>query len=149
MTHLRFFDQLDNSIDVRHSDELDSLGFVQDQPVIQYLNIGDNPVGRGKEDAALIIESGPFRKPTSISSTLFGKALSSATALARFTENQINDPLRLTIGEGSFLKNVSVALGFDDNCPRKTLRLTQGFLWLLDTKSTKVRMRLRKESSPT
>ena len=53
---LRFFDQLDKSIDVRHSDELDSLGFVQDQSeVIQYLNIEDNPVGRGKEDAALIL----------------------------------------------------------------------------------------------
>ncbi|MGB0950475.1 MAG: hypothetical protein ACPGWQ_00550, partial [Poseidonia sp.] len=42
-----------------------------------------------------------------------------ATARARFTENQINDPLRLTIGEGSFLKNVSVALGFDGQLPEE------------------------------
>ena len=73
---LRFFDQLDNSIDVRHSDELDSLGFVQDQSeVIQYLNIEDNPVGRGKEDAALIIESGRFHRRTFTSSTPSGRVL--------------------------------------------------------------------------
>ena len=39
--------------------------------------------------------------------------------MARFTDNQINDPLRLTIGEGSFLKNVSVALGFDGELPEE------------------------------
>ena len=42
-------------------DELESLGFVKDGiEVIQYLNIEDNPVGRGKDDAALIIESSAF-----------------------------------------------------------------------------------------
>ena len=116
---LRFFDQLDASIEVRHSDELDSLGFVQDQSeVIQYLNIEDNPVGRGKEDAALIIESGPFSQAhLHLIDAIWEGAVPLATARARFTENQINDPLRLTIGEGSFLKNVSVALGFDGELP--------------------------------
>ena len=66
ITHLdsrtiRFFDQLHDSIEVKHSDELESLGFVRDNSeVIQYLNIEDNPVGRGKDDAALIIESSAF-----------------------------------------------------------------------------------------
>jgi len=126
ITHLdgrtiRFFDQLDPSIEVRHSDELDSLGFVQDQfEVIQYLNIEDNPVGRGKEDAALIIESGPFALAhLHLIDAIWEGAVPLETARARFTENQINDPLRLTIGEGSFLKNVSVALGFDGELPEE------------------------------
>ena len=116
---LRFFDQLNKSIEVRHSDELDSLGFVQDQAeVIQYLNIEDNPVGRGKEDAALIIESGPFSQAhLHLIDAIWEGAVPLSTARARFTENQINDPLRLTIGEGSFLKNITSALGIDDELP--------------------------------
>ena len=118
---LRFFEKLETSIEVRHSDELDSLGFVQDQSeVIQYLNIEDNPVGRGKEDAALIIESSPFSQAhLHLIDAIWEAAVPLETARARFTENQINDPLRLTIGEGSFLKNVSVALGFDGELPQE------------------------------
>ncbi|MDE0954066.1 MAG: hypothetical protein OR994_05270, partial [Candidatus Poseidoniales archaeon] len=54
ITHLdsrtvRFFENLHESIEVRHSDELESLGFVSDtSEVVQYLNLEDNPVGRGK-----------------------------------------------------------------------------------------------------
>ncbi len=126
ITHLdgrtiRFFNELHDDIDVRHSDELDSLGFVMDQKeVVQYLNIEDNPVGRGKDDAALIIESGPFTEAhLNLIDAIWEGAVTFETAVARFTENQINDPLRLTIGEGSFLKNVSVALGFDGELPEE------------------------------
>ena len=126
ITHLdgrtiRFFNELDDAVEVRHSDELDSLGFVKDQQeVVQYLNIEDNPVGRGKDDAALIIESGPFTEAhLHLIDAIWEGAVSFDTAVARFTDNQINDPLRLTIGEGSFLKNVSVALGFDGELPEE------------------------------
>ena len=141
---LRFFEKLDKSIDVRHSDELDSLGFVQDQAeVIQYLNIEDNPVGRGKEDAALLIESGPFSQAhLHLIDAIWEGAVPLATARARFTENQINDPLRLTIGEGSFLKNVSVALGFDGQLPEEDTPFDPDAFFAAGNEVNEARMRL-------
>ena len=124
ITHLdsrtiRFFKELHESIEVRHSDELESLGFARDNSeVIQYLNIEDNPVGRGKDDAALIIESQAFAEShQNLIDTIWENAVLFDTAVARYTDNQINDPLRLTIGEGSFLKNISSALGIDGELP--------------------------------
>ena len=124
ITHLdsrtiRFFNELHDSIEVRHSDELESLGFARDNTeVIQYLNIEDNPVGRGKDDAALIIESQAFAEShQNLIDTIWENAVQFDTAVARYTDNQINDPLRLTIGEGSFLKNISSALGIDGELP--------------------------------
>ena len=49
--------------------------------------------------------------------TIWENAVAFETAVARFTENKINDPLKLTIGEGSFLKNVTSALGITDELP--------------------------------
>tara|TARA_B100000767_G_scaffold168842_1_gene158073 strand:+ start:1379 stop:2779 length:1401 start_codon:yes stop_codon:yes gene_type:complete len=124
ITHLdsrtiRFFKELHDSIEVRHSDELESLGFVRDMSeVVQYLNIEDNPVGRGKEDAALIIESQAFAEShLNLIDTIWENAVLFDTAVARYTDNQINDPLRLTIGEGSFLKNITSALGIGLDLP--------------------------------
>ena len=124
ITHLdsrtiRFFNELHDSIEVRHSDELESLGFARDNTeVIQYLNIEDNPVGRGKDDAALIIESQAFAEShQNLIDTIWENAVLYDTAVSRYTDNQINDPLRLTIGEGSFLKNISSALGIDGELP--------------------------------
>ena len=124
ITHLdsrtiRFFKELHESIEVRHSDELESLGFVRDMSeVVQYLNIEDNPVGRGKDDAALIIESQAFAEShLNLIDTIWENAVMFDTAVARYTDNRINDPLRLTIGEGSFLKNITSALGITEDLP--------------------------------
>ena len=124
ITHLdsrtiRFFKELHESIEVRHSDELESLGFVRDMSeVVQYLNIEDNPVGRGKDDAALIIESQAFAEShLNLIDTIWENAVLFDTAVARYTDNRINDPLRLTIGEGSFLKNITSALGITEDLP--------------------------------
>ena len=124
ITHLdsrtiRFFDELHDSIEVRHSDELESLGFTRDNSeVIQYLNLEDNPVGRGKDDAALIIESQAFAEShLNLIDAIWENAVEFDTAVARYTDNQINDPLKLTIGEGSFLKNISSALGLANDLP--------------------------------
>ena len=116
---IRFFKQLNESIEVRHSNELESLGFVKDKSeVVQYLNIEDNPVGRGKDDAALAIESHAFAEShMNLIETIWENAVLFDTAVARYTENKINDPLKLTIGEGSFLKNVTSALGITEELP--------------------------------
>ena len=99
---VRFFKQLNDSVEVRHSNELESLGFVKDKSeVVQYLNIEDNPVGRGKDDAALAIESQAFADShLNLIDTIWENAVLFETAVARYTENKINDPLKLTIGEG-------------------------------------------------
>ena len=46
--------------------------------------------------------------------TIWENAVLFETAVARYTENKINDPLKLTIGEGSFLNNVVSALKIND-----------------------------------
>ena len=93
ITHLdsrtiRFFKELHESIEVRHSDELESLGFVRDMSeVVQYLNIEDNPVGRGKDDAALIIESQAFAEShLNLIDTIWENAVLFDTAVARYTD---------------------------------------------------------------
>jgi predicted hydrocarbon binding protein len=112
----RFFEKLHDSIEIKHSDDLDSQGFLQDcTHVVQFLNIEENPVGRGKEDAALVIESQPFAKAQeNLIDTIWEDAVQFATAEARFTKGRIHDPLRLTIGEGSFLDSLVGALGVND-----------------------------------
>ena len=58
---VRFYDQLHESIAVRHSDEVNSLGVLQDTGnVIQFLHVEENPVGRGRDDAALVVNSEVF-----------------------------------------------------------------------------------------
>ena len=116
---LRFYEQLDPNIEIRHADELDSNGFLQDQSyVIQFLHLEENPVGRGKEDAALVIESEPFAaSQENLIDAIWEESIPFDLAVARFTENRINDPLRLTIGEGSFLESLLDALGIDGDLP--------------------------------
>jgi sugar-specific transcriptional regulator TrmB/predicted hydrocarbon binding protein len=113
---IRFFDKLHDSIEIKHSDDLDSQGFLQDcTHVVQFLNIEENPVGRGKEDAALVIESQPFATAQeNLIDTIWEDAVQFATAEARFSKGRIHDPLRLTIGEGSFLDSLVGALGVND-----------------------------------
>ena len=83
--------------------------------IINFLNIEDNPVGRGKDDAALAIESHAFAEShMNLIDTIWENAVLFETAVARYTENKINDPLKLTIGEGSFLNNVVSALKIND-----------------------------------
>ena len=77
-------------------------------------------MGRGKEDAALVIESEPFAiSQENLIDAIWEEAIPFDLAVARFTENRINDPLRLTIGEGSFLESLTSALGFDGELPEE------------------------------
>ncbi|MBJ03747.1 MAG: hypothetical protein CMB65_03510 [Euryarchaeota archaeon] len=116
---IRFFGDLDDSIQVRHSDDVSSLGVLKDQSeVIQFLQVEENPVGRGREDAALAIESRPFSvTQANLIDAIWDEAVGFEIAKVRFTEERIVDPLRLTVGEGSFLDSFRGALGFDDQLP--------------------------------
>ena len=116
---IRFFGDLDESVEVRHSDDVSSLGVLKDQDeVIQFLQVEENPVGRGREDAALVIESPPFSATQSnLVEAIWDEAVEFEIAKVRFTEERIVDPLRLTVGEGSFLDSFRSALGLDDQLP--------------------------------
>ena len=116
---IRFFGELDESIQIRHSDDVSSLGVLKDDDeVIQFLQVEENPVGRGREDAALVIESRSFcATQANLVEAIWDEAIEFEIAKVRFTEERIVDPLRLTVGEGSFLDSFRGALGLDDQLP--------------------------------
>jgi sugar-specific transcriptional regulator TrmB/predicted hydrocarbon binding protein len=116
---IRFFDELDDSILIRHSDDVSSLGVLKDEAeVIQFLQVEENPVGRGREDAALVIESSSFASTqANLVEAIWEEAVEFEIAKVRFTEERIVDPLRLTVGEGSFLDSFRTALGFAGELP--------------------------------
>ena len=116
---IRFFDELDTSIHVRHSEDVSSLGVLKDETeVIQFLQVEENPVGRGREDAALVIESPSFASTqANLIEAIWSDAVDIETAKVRFTEERIVDPLRMTVGEGSFLDSFRSALGFTGELP--------------------------------
>jgi len=116
---IRFFEDLDSSIQIRHSDDVSSLGILKDETeVIQFLQVEQNPVGRGREDAALVIESSSFASTqANLVEAIWEEAVDFEIAKVRFTEERIVDPLRLTVGEGSFLDSFRGALGFTDELP--------------------------------
>ncbi|MBL6731864.1 MAG: hypothetical protein ISP82_02810 [Candidatus Poseidoniaceae archaeon] len=116
---LKFFDQLHDSIEIRHSDEVNSLGVLKDQTdVIQFLFVEQNPVGRGREDAALVVSSEVFAASHyEFMMAIWSRAVDFSSAKKRFTEERIVDPLRLTVGEGSFLEQFREALGFSGELP--------------------------------
>jgi len=116
---VRFYDQLHESIAVRHSDEVASLGVLQDTGnVIQFLHVEENPVGRGRDDAALVINSDVFNSSHSdFISAIWNKAVDFESAKKRFTEERIVDPLRLTVGQGSFLDQFRNALKVSNELP--------------------------------
>ena len=117
----RFYDQLDESIEVRHTDEISSLGVLQDtNQVIQFLHVEENPVGRGRDDAALVINSDVFSASHSdFVSAIWSKAVDFESAKKRFTEERIVDPLRLTVGQGSFLDQFRDALEVNTELPEE------------------------------
>ncbi len=116
---IRFFDELDDSIEIRHSDDLSSLGALRDESeVIQFLQVEENPVGKGRDDAALVIESDSFAATqANLVEAIWEEAVEFDIARKRFTEEKIVDPLRLTVGEGSFLESFTKSLGFSPNLP--------------------------------
>ena len=116
---IRFYSELNNSINVRHSEDLDAQGALVDRKqVIQYLNTEDNPVGRGRNDAALVIESLPFAESQkNLIDTIWEDSTEFETASKRFTEERIADPLKLTIDGGSFLDKIREVLQINEALP--------------------------------
>ncbi len=113
---LKFYDELDETISIRHSDNLSSQLCLQDDEfVLQFLDVESNPVGKGRNDAALFLESKHFAtSQLDFTEKLWNESIKFETAIKRFTEEFIADPLKLVIGEGSFLQQISTALNLDE-----------------------------------
>ena len=116
---IRFYNDLHESIETRHSDDLDAQGaLVDDFEVVQYLSMEENPVGRGKNDAALTVESESFAESQkNLLDTIWEEAIPYEGASKRFTEERIVDPLKLTIDSGSFLEKIREVLQISDDIP--------------------------------
>lgn len=116
---IRFYEQLDDLIEVRHSDDIDSQVVVMDvRETIQYLNTEDNPVGRGRSDAALVVESATFAdSQMNLMEAIWDDAISFDTASKRFTEHKIVEPLKLTLDSMSFLDRMRDVLQIQEQLP--------------------------------
>ncbi|MEC7756902.1 MAG: helix-turn-helix domain-containing protein [Candidatus Thermoplasmatota archaeon] len=116
---IRFYRDIHGSIEVRHSDDLDAQGVLKDtSEVIQYLSSDENPVGKGKNDAALVIESSQFAESQrNLIEAIWEEAIPFETASKRYTEEKITDPLRLTLNEGSFLEKIRDVLMIEAELP--------------------------------
>ena len=116
---IRFYGDLDNLIEVRHSDDIDSQGVVMDmRETIQYLNADENPVGRGRSDAALVVESSTFAESQmNLMEAIWDDAISFDIASKRFTEQKIVEPLKLTLDSMSFLDRMREVLQNQEELP--------------------------------
>jgi len=105
---IRFFDKLDNRIEIRHLDNQAQMGVYVDEDVgIQIVNSEENPTGRGKEDTALLIESADYMNAQlELLKVQWSGGVDYASAKARLVDGMITEPLSLKIGEGSFYERM-------------------------------------------
>ena len=115
---IRFFGELDESIQIRHSDDVSSLGVLKDDDeVIQFLQVEENPVGRGREDAALVIESRSFcATQANLVEAIWDEAIEIAKVCSHGRENC--RPLATDGWRGVIFRQfLQGALGLDDQLP--------------------------------
>jgi sugar-specific transcriptional regulator TrmB/predicted hydrocarbon binding protein len=112
---VKFFEQLDDSIEVRHSDAVSMHGLTVDGEVaIQSVSLEANPVGRGKEDAALVIEAHDFLSAhTDLIESTWKGATAYSSAVTRIEKGEIVEPLRVSLGEGSFYRRLKEMIASD------------------------------------
>ena len=112
---IRFFDQLDKRIEVRHQENMSQIGFYVDNDVgIQVVYSESNPTGRGKDDTALLIESADYMSAQiELLKVQWNGGVDFSAAKARIVDGMITEPLDLRIGEGSFYKRLLGLIGED------------------------------------
>lgn len=110
---IRFFDDLDSRIEIRHHEEFRMQGVYVDEEVgLQFINVEKNPTGRGKTDSALLIESKAFMEAQSqLMAIQWGAGMSYRSAKARLIEGKIIEPLKLSLGDGSYYERLRSAIG--------------------------------------
>ena len=115
---VRFYDELDNRIEIRHHPDFNLCGvFVDNEVGIQYVQTEESPTGRGKEDTAILMESDMLLTAQSeFLNIQWNAATSYHTAKAKMIDGMMTEPLRLSLGDGSFYERFkeSIKLGMDN-----------------------------------
>ncbi|MGB0463717.1 MAG: helix-turn-helix domain-containing protein [Candidatus Poseidoniaceae archaeon] len=116
---IRFYDKLDSRMEIRHHADFNLCGvFVDNEVGIQFVQTEELPTGRGKEDTAILMESEMLLTAQSeLLKTQWNSATSYSTAKAKMVDGLMTEPLKLTLGEGSFYEKFkqSMKMGIDSN----------------------------------
>ena len=104
---IRFFDSLDDQIEIRHHEDFNLNGvFVDGEVGIQFVNTEDSPTGRGKDDTAILIESEMLLNALSGLLKIQWEAAKSYSSIrSKILDGVMTEPLKLILGEGSFYEN--------------------------------------------
>jgi predicted hydrocarbon binding protein len=113
---VRFYEKLDKRIEIRHHPNQSQMGVYVDCEVgVQIVHSELNPTGRGKEDAALLVESKDYMKAQiELIRVNWNEGVAFESARARIVDGMITEPLKLTIGEGSFYNRLRGLIGNED-----------------------------------
>ena len=113
---IRFYEQLDKRIEIRHHENQSQMGVYVDGEVgIQIVHSEINPTGRGKEDAALLIESTDYMMAQfELIKLHWNEGIAFASVRARLVDGMITEPLKLKIGEGSFYNRLRDLISDED-----------------------------------
>ena len=104
----RFYDELHDSIQVRHDERSSSVAiFIDNEVVVQLIAMETNPVGRGKDESALIIESSDFiTAQKELVDAVWANAIGLSSARSRILKGRLIEPLNVSLGEGSFYQRL-------------------------------------------
>ncbi len=116
---IKFYDNLDSKMEIRHHADFNLCGvFVDNEVGIQFVQTEESPTGRGKDDTAILMESEMLLTAQSeLLKTQWNSATSYSTAKAKMVDGLMTEPLKLTLGEGSFYERFkqSMKIGLDGN----------------------------------
>ena len=109
---LGYYDELDDRIEIRHSEMSNVQAFLIDDEVALQLVVNDpNPFGRGREEAALTIEAnGYIMAQSELAANAWATAVSLNSMRSRIREGRITEPLQVNLGTGSFYQRLRDSL---------------------------------------
>jgi predicted hydrocarbon binding protein len=110
--NLNYFEEIHKDVAIRHTDNMSLQGCLVDSEVaVMSISVGTNPVGRGKEDSALIIESAEFLEAhLNLVKTVWENSIPFNSVKRRINEGVIIDPIRLSLGSGSLYQKMKEAI---------------------------------------
>ena len=116
---IRFYDQLDSRLEIRHHPDFNLCGvFVDNEVGIQFVQTEESPTGRGKDDTAILMESEMLLTAQSeLLNIQWNSASSYQTAKAKMVDGLMTEPLQLSLGDGSFYEKFkqSMKMGMGNN----------------------------------
>ena len=116
---VRFYDKLDPRIEIRHHPDFNLCGvFIDNEVGIQFVQTEESPTGRGKEDTAILMESDMLLSAQSeLLNIQWNAATAYRTAKAKLIDVLMTEPLRLSLGDGSFYERFkeSIKMGMNQN----------------------------------